>query len=316
MNKKIAICVSGQTRGIVEHGDKFLDTLHDLFGNHEYDLFGHTWDDQDDPLPDVLNRFTSYKKQPQSEMWDAVLSVCSDESGHRLEPSDFVSWRDYFWDRPEYVDMMNGKGDLDLLEFMQQNVYGAMGQLWSAHECMLSATSDIGHDKYDIVIRLRWDASILQPYWLDSPSHEVLAEVHNGYVHDFRSTLDKCIRATRSGIETDRLNNRRINEGDVFITLESVVINAKGAFFNDFIFVMKNSSLLGSGVSAHSTRDLMRKIAVRMKYHQVVSEPMPASHTLWMEYFQEYQLHLVPILPDVVQRLGDKAQSFNTKWDI
>ena len=61
---KIAICVSGQTRHFNKdpsYTDDFYEVL-DLFSDYDYDLFGHTWADQEDPHSEVLNKFTEYRR--------------------------------------------------------------------------------------------------------------------------------------------------------------------------------------------------------------------------------------------------------------
>ena len=55
---KIAICVSGQTRHLNQSPkfmQDFFDVL-DLFSEFDYDLYGHTWADQETPNNKVLDR--------------------------------------------------------------------------------------------------------------------------------------------------------------------------------------------------------------------------------------------------------------------
>ena len=68
LKHKIAICVSGQTRQMNEDRNiqKFLEALQIFENEFEVDYYGHTWADQEDPDPIILNKFREYKKEDQS----------------------------------------------------------------------------------------------------------------------------------------------------------------------------------------------------------------------------------------------------------
>ena len=73
---KIAICVSGQTRHINQRPkftQDFFDIL-DLFRDFEYDLYGHTWADQETPNNKVLKLFTDFQKDDQDIIWQELTT--------------------------------------------------------------------------------------------------------------------------------------------------------------------------------------------------------------------------------------------------
>ena len=74
---KIAICVSGQTRHFnadPQYTEDFNNVL-GLFDDFEYDLFGHTWSDQENPHQEVLERFTDYRSDDQKVIWDTIIDL-------------------------------------------------------------------------------------------------------------------------------------------------------------------------------------------------------------------------------------------------
>ena len=122
---KIAICVSGQTRHFndaPQYTDDFYKIL-DLFSDYDYDLFGHTWADQEDPHDAVLNKFVEYRSDNQEVIWDTINNpdVYRDLNNRPMWPQFFTTEKDWHL-KPEYQDMLNGISDTSYIDFAKARI--------------------------------------------------------------------------------------------------------------------------------------------------------------------------------------------------
>lgn len=139
---KIAICFSGQTRDYELYKDKILDDIDQLFGDHVYDLYGHTWTDCE--VPSNIDDFKKFVQTDQNEISKWVKEDITTFG------TFYNSWNDY----PEYVDIINGNGDY--FQFICKMSKGRLGQTVSAHKCFSLVPPNV----YDIIVRYRWDILI------------------------------------------------------------------------------------------------------------------------------------------------------------
>ena len=96
---KIAICISGQTRHL-NNNPKYTEDFNNilgLFDEYDYDLFGHTWSDQEDPHSEILKQFTDYRSDSQDIIWNTIID--HKEFGN----SYFPVWSQYFQTKEDYI---------------------------------------------------------------------------------------------------------------------------------------------------------------------------------------------------------------------
>ena len=137
---KLAICVSGQTRRHNDYNNEWFGAITELFGDYDYDLFGHTWLDQ--PIPITKSKFKKFTVDDQSmmERWaekDPLQRVYHD-----------ISWiknKDY------HAKLVDGSWYEHAIGATKR----AYGQFWSALLCYELVSSD-----YDLIVRYRWDISL------------------------------------------------------------------------------------------------------------------------------------------------------------
>lgn len=146
MKPKIAICVSGKIRHYnlttsdnhITNTDRFHSGLDKMFGEYDYDLYGHTWQDQ--ALPVDLAKYKQVIQTEQSEIWDFVVDNFKRAPYNRI-------WKD----KPEYIAAMHGN---NMMQFLKDRSYEVYGQIWSNYKSMELARKN---DTYTHYIRYRWD---------------------------------------------------------------------------------------------------------------------------------------------------------------
>ena len=155
---RIAICVSGQTRHFNEN-PQYIDDLNsilELFDEFEYDLYGHTWADQEDPKQEVLDRFTAYESEDQRIIWDEIINLMYvDSSQTPAKYHQFFQIDDDWKHKKEFMDMLHGKSDQNYLEFCKERINGTIGQVWSAHRSFQLMIPHMKTKSYQAVVRLR-----------------------------------------------------------------------------------------------------------------------------------------------------------------
>lgn len=142
---KIAICVSGQTRGFNDRSDRFYESIDDIFQDFDYDLFGHTWTDQeiDQSHYDIFKQII---KTPQEEIWKEL-------NKRPLNPFSFFLLTDEIRDSAEYQLAMSGQGNL--ADLMNQVITGCYSQLVSGAQAI--SLAPLG--EYQAYVKYRWDIS-------------------------------------------------------------------------------------------------------------------------------------------------------------
>ena len=144
MKPKIAICVSGQTRGIADTSTlvRSFDCFADSF---DIDFFGHTWTDQVAPIN--INDFRNFQHTDQDEIW------------HEFKKDIFnmIPFNNDWNQHPAYIKLLNGDGNFS--EFAKDRVKGVFGQIVSNYKCI----EQINASEYVAIIRWRWDALNVHP---------------------------------------------------------------------------------------------------------------------------------------------------------
>jgi len=168
---KIAICISGQTRGVADTSAlvRGFDKVKDLF---DIDFFGHTWTDQ--VAPSNITDFRNFQHTDQDEIW------------HQFKGDIFnmIPFNESWNEHPAYIKLLNGDGNFS--EFAKSRVNGVFGQIVSNYKCI----EQINASEYVAVIRWRWD-NILRNK--NSP---------NEFINDLRDFVEQ------KNIHNNHLNKR------------------------------------------------------------------------------------------------------------
>ena len=234
---KIAICLSGQTRHF-NSDPKYTEDFNNiigLFDNFDYDLFGHTWNDHDDPHKEVLERFTNYRSDDQKIIWDTI----TDPNVYRN--SRFIpNWFQFFttqkeWIyRKEYQDILNGVSATSYIDFAKERINGHCGQVWSAMESFLLTK----HKHYDFVVRLRWDSKIGNN---ESEFDNTIEEE----ITQFKKVLQAWIN------QTGKFSLSGVNDANCLIS-DDCVIHGNSFYTNDMLYVIKGDAL-GNIINNYTT---------------------------------------------------------------
>jgi hypothetical protein len=294
---KIAICVSGQTRHFndaPQYTDDFYKIL-DLFSDYDYDLFGHTWADQEDPHDAVLNKFVEYRSDNQEVIWDTINNpnVYRDLNNRPMWPQFFTTEKDWHL-KPEYQDMLNGISDTSYIDFAKARINGSIGQIWSAMESFLLTKNHWDSNRYMFVVRLRWDST------LDS--------IDESQIKQFKEILWQW--AAGEGKFSQQNPFGAIHKAQCLTTVDCVM--GQGAFYtNDMIYVFKGHAFL---------RQILSTTAIRT-FEQILSQKpidnpfMSSAHQLWAEWLINLGLLMSPQLPDFIRVNGPGDDNKpNKKW--
>jgi hypothetical protein len=296
---KIAICVSGQTRHFNED-PAYLDDFNKLLGlfdEYDYDLFGHTWADQEDPRPGVLKRFTEYRSDPQSIIWDAITPSPDTNNIHWTA---FLTTRSEWMQKPEYIDIINNKSDINFIDFAKDQIYGQIGQVWSAHESFLLTKNHAGN-KYDFVVKLRWD-TMIRKHVLD----------HQGRV---QSNTDDSINRFKEQLYNwshclNQWNFKTCDKYPSCLSLDNCVISERGnPYINDHLYVFKFNHFKNS-ILAHSPYDLF----IRVLKEGSNNGGLGSAHSLWIKWILNSGFSVSPILPDIFTPNGPGENKPNKEW--
>ena len=298
---KIAICVSGQTRSLNDN-PKYTEDLNKiikLFDEYDYDLFGHTWSDQDDPHPGILENFTEYKTTDQSTIWDEI----------NVRKSE-VNWTQYFqtrweWmDYPEYRDILAGKSDISFIDFAKERIYGSVGQIWSAHESFL-LTKNHAYNNYKFVVKIRWDSEIRLFH-----GHEHTAKLIDRFKENVRNWSHRLYEFRHDTV--DRYPNCLC--ADNFISEHEC-----GPYANDHLYIF-DSEALTQMILPYSPVELFTKLITSHSKGRFASFHMPSAHTLWMMWIQKAGFLVQPLLPNFLQSNGNpdspKMLKTNKDWNL
>ncbi len=295
--KRIAICVSGQTRHINEdppyNTQEFLKVL-DLFSDYDYDLFGHTWSDHEDPNDTILSKFTEYRSDDQEIIWDTIIDPSQTNGYWHPHWWQFVDWKADWVYKEKYINLLNGKSDENFIEFAKERMNGTIGQVWSAHESILLTknyrTNQPGGHGYPLVVKLRWDLKVK-----DYPT-EVFKDVLYNFTHQIK--------------EYDPKNyvNRTTSPPTWLATNDVTYDKRRGICFNDFIFAFNGHD---DGIFFnHSPVQLLSEL---INSHQRARLPyvLPSAHTLWIEWITNAGFIISPVLPNII---GLTPPNPNKEW--
>jgi hypothetical protein len=306
---KIAICVSGQTRAFNEHPKYTQDFLNilDLFSEYDYDLFGHTWADQEDPHAEVLDKFTEYRSDDQEIIWDEIINYSATTHNYFPVWTQFFQTQPRWYHKPEYMDMLKGKSTENYIDFAKERIYGTVGQVWSAHECFLLLKNHI-QNKYRFVVRLRWDLDINSIH-----GHEYI----NYKKHTFKDILHNWSYKKFEWATTDKgrhlLNVSCLSANDCAISYKSI------PFINDQLFIFDAETLYQNLILdpvAKKPVHLLSKLLQRNQHPDNNLPIMAAAHSLWLEWILHAGFIVAPVLPNITQANGRNNNKVNKDWNI
>jgi len=294
---KIALCISGQTRDINEgYGiQKLLEVISIFEDDWDVDLYGHTWSDHEDPSPMLLNRLTSYTSEDQSVIWDAITSPNNIVSNFDTQHWDqWFQTKQEWWDDPEYRAILDGTSDTSYIDFAKERIYGAVGQCWSAHRSFNLVKDNITSNKYQAVVRLRWDMNI---NWSQGrPQTEARIEIFKQQLYDWIH------------YKNDFADQDKEHYSNCLVANHMIVRDFNAPFFNDFCFVFRAND---SDVIKHIVfSDVMQAFK---NIFEKTQGGLPSAHTLWAHYLISQKLRITPILPDLFNSYGTAYKS-NKKW--
>jgi len=298
---KIAICVSGQTRqlNMDDNIEKLLEVLQIFENEFEVDYYGHTWADQEDPDPIILNKFCEYKKEDQSVIWDTITAP-----NNIVQRDDRYGWPYWFqtkkswWNDPDYLAILNGTSDTSYIDFAKDRIYGTVGQVWSAHQSFSLVRDTLTKEQYKAVIRLRWDTSI---QWNNGrPVTEENIERFKQQLHDW----------------IDSKNNFAQYNCCCLVSDQSHFQDWGPPFFNDFCFVFRPSDVnviknIIFGDIMHAFKKIFSDL------NQTGHLSLPSAHSLWAHYLVATLSNgrITPMLPNIFTASGSPYKS-NKRWGI
>ena len=295
---KIAICVSGQTRHFnadPQYTEDFNNVL-GLFDDFEYDLFGHTWSDQENPHPEVLERFTDYRSDDQKVIWDTII-----DSNSYKNPEQHPHWSQFFtpkrdWlNKKEYQDILNGTSDTSYIDFAKERINGHCGQVWSAMESFLLTK----HKHYDFVVRIRWDSKIC-----DEPSEFTMPIEEE--IKQFKHTLWAWIN------QKEKFNLSPLDNASCLVADDCLIENNR-FYANDMLYVIKGN-VLRNIIDNYTTIHVFEKMLNEAGHYVAMS------HELWADWLDILNLRCVPALNNLIRLNGDfrlvndPVSKPNKKW--
>lgn len=300
---KIALCISGQTRDINEnHGIQHLLEVISIFEDeYDVDLYGHTWTDQEDPYPILLNRFCEYQKEEQSVIWDTITSPDNIVQDWSRQGWDYwFQTKKSWWNDPDYMAILNGTSETSYIDFAKERIYGTVGQVWSAQRSFNLVSDNIEKQGYKAIVRLRWDMCI---NWSQGrPRTEERIET-------FKQQLYDWIYSKNDFAENQPSHSLYSN---CMAADHTIIHDFNAPFFNDFCFVFKgNDSNVIKDIVLTDVMHVFKKIFSDLS--ETGHSHLPSSHTLWAQYLIAQRLKIIPKLPDIFNAYG-ALQKSNKRW--
>ena len=301
--KKIAICVSGQTRHFNKN-EKYTNDFYEileLFDEYDCDLFGHTWADQEDPHDEVKQKFKEYRSEDQEIIWDNIINFKYDDDGYFPVWEQFFQTKDLWYRKSDYMDILKGNSDVSYIDFAKERIKGTVGQVWSAHQSFLLAQPYFGPNKYVAVIKLRWDLMIKRfegEDWVNTNKER------------FKNQLRDWI-------------NKEVDFGNMFhnptcLSADDCVITERAAsvpFVNDHIFAFDFSEP-NNKIFANNPIELLSSLLLSYMANRRSIAVMSSAHTLWMEWILHAGFTVSPKLPNITQANGPSEGKINKEWNI
>lgn len=143
--KKIAISVSGQTRGHNQISKRWMKGLFHLFDGYDIDLYGHTWDYCE--LPKTLDKFKEFHVSSPEEIWTDFVQ-------HNL--FERVPFKQSWTETSEWEDILITNDFNKFMELCKQRSIDAYAQIYS----FIKSLEKIKQENYDAVFRYRWDLGL------------------------------------------------------------------------------------------------------------------------------------------------------------
>lgn len=301
---KIAICISGQTRHLNKDTRDLLAVL-DLFSEYDYDLFGHTWSDQEDPTDDLLNKFVEYRSDNQQIIWDTIVNPDAYQfPDNRPDWSQFFTTeRDWIKDT-EYQDILNDTAAASYMDFAKARINGHCGQVWSAMESFLLTKKHMSANQYKFVVKLRWDCKI---------NDEVYADEN---LEDENKQFKKILKqwANQAG-KFNVKHGSAIADSTCLTANDCVVYHGTNSFYtNDLLYVIKRNAF--NDILKSTTMHTFEQMFLR---EYITS--MPMSHQLWADWLLTQELKCAPVLPDLIRlntdgNPDDPIRKPNKRWRV
>jgi len=179
--KRLAICISGQTRIYNKSWEHFHRQLDEFFGDeYEYDLYGHTWNNCEYSSPVNPELFKSFHMTSNLDIWNDWVK-------HDIFAR--TPFRTTWNDSPEWISYINSNGQ-GIIDFIKQRSIGAWAQIWSFNESL----KYIDPDEYDGLVRYRWDNGITTNQHELICATETIYDYLDGKVNNY--TNPECLSMT------------------------------------------------------------------------------------------------------------------------
>lgn len=301
--QKIAICFSGQTRHFnkdPKYTSDFYEIL-ELFDDYDYDLFGHTWADHEDPHDKVRQKFKEYKSEDQEIIWDTIINLRPTENRYFPFWEQFFQTKEQWYEKPEYMDILKGKSDVNYIDFAKERIKGTVGQIWSAHESFLLTKPYWKENNYSMVVKLRWDLMI--KYF----------EGHD-WVNDNKKRFKNQLR--------DWIN-KEVDFGNMFqhptclCSDDCLFEHGETSFTNDHLFVFWGKEFGAySNILKTTPIELLGQLLGSYQPNSYTIPHLPSAHTLWMDWILYNDFVVSAKLPNLTQANGPSGNKINKEWNI
>tara|TARA_B110001454_G_scaffold63202_1_gene61463 strand:- start:498 stop:1418 length:921 start_codon:yes stop_codon:yes gene_type:complete len=300
---KIAICVSGQTRHINNnpvYTQDFLEVL-DLFSEYDYDLFGHTWSDQEDPNDAVLNKFAEYRSDDQRIIWDTINdpTAYQQPESRPVWPQFFTTGQNWF-EKTDYQDIINGTSDKSYIDFAKERINGSIGQVWSAMESFLLTKKHWVSNNYRFVVKIRWDCQINNYVYANERIEDKKKE--------FKETL--WLWTNHEGKFDWNYGNKIA--GATCLTATDCFIEDGPFYANDHLYVIRGDAFedrILNFTAIHTFENMIKRVAGGKGF-------VPSAHTLWAQWLLSRDLACSPLLYDLIQPNGPAPDDKpNKNWE-
>lgn len=249
-----------------------------LKDSFDIDFYGHTWTDQ--VAPSNINDFKNFQHTDQDEIW------------HEFKGDIFnmIPFNQDWNHQPEYIKLLNGNGNFS--EFAKSRVNSVFGQIVSNYKCI----KQINASEYDAIIKWRWDSFFVVQEatqfikdLIDFISHE---NIHN----------KKIIR------DNDPIGvglNMRIG------------ITPGNTYIEDRFFLFRKSHIAKLSDKVDVYQSLRNVYLNNNKVNDKDQGTRLHSHALWVAYFIESNIQMLPCLTDIAYfcKISRRESLLNKKWN-
>jgi hypothetical protein len=281
--KKLAICITGQTRSYEEYKEAFHNDMETLFGDYEYHLYAHTWDDQ--ILPIDQTPFTQIETTDQTDIW---TRLCEEDPFSAMRMTAGIR------NSQEYKNALAGKGDM--VELMKTITMGTYAQIVSTYQAMNMAP--IGYDGY---VKFRWDIS-----------HQDQSSA--GMIQQWKEVFNKFITKSHPQQHLTNTDANVLIAGNVIVKSNSTGLKAHAATYIQ-------DMMLTFSPAAH-TKMIENNIHMTindMAWKRLLG--VHSSHELWSVYFKYLDIAMISSPFDNIIGFNnagviDHHLKTNKKWNL